>query len=197
MLVVVSGLTATGKTALLHRLASDGGQVLDLEALAGHHGSAFGNLSGSPQPTHTAFQAAVTRALAGADAHRPLWVEDEGDYLGAVGLPAPLIAAMRVAPCVEVVASVEVRIDRILSAYGRHPIDAWQRAVDRIAPRLGESRTALVRTALRAGDRAAAVPVLLDYYDDGYRHRARALNRRTLTTIRVHRVRGSAGQLSA
>ena len=44
--LVVSGRTRSGKTRVLRALAARNHQVLDLEALAAHHGSAFGDLKG-------------------------------------------------------------------------------------------------------------------------------------------------------
>jgi tRNA 2-selenouridine synthase len=183
MIVVLTGLAGAGKTELLRRLAARGEAVLDLEALAGHRGSAFGNLGGTPQPRHRAFQDAVRRVLAAAPPDRPLWTEDEGDYIGSVGLPPELVAAMRVAPCVEVATALDARVARILDGYGTQPIAAWRGAVARVAPRLGAGRAGRVRAALAAQDLEAAVRVLLDYYDTGYLHRSRTLGRRVLATV--------------
>nr|HPK39887.1 hypothetical protein [Bacteroidales bacterium] len=43
-LKVLGGLTGSGKTERLREMAGAGEQVIDLEGLAGHKGSAFGNL---------------------------------------------------------------------------------------------------------------------------------------------------------
>ncbi|MBD7983279.1 tRNA 2-selenouridine(34) synthase MnmH [Sporosarcina sp. Sa2YVA2] len=43
-LIVLNGYTGSGKTVLLHRLAKDGYPILDLENLAGHRGSIFGQI---------------------------------------------------------------------------------------------------------------------------------------------------------
>ena len=47
---IVAGATGAGKTEVLTQLAEMGEQVLDLEHLANHRGSAFGGLGLPPQP---------------------------------------------------------------------------------------------------------------------------------------------------
>ena len=54
-LVVVCGATGSAKTRVLHALAEQGQQTLDLEGLACHKGSLLGGLPDVPQPSQTAF----------------------------------------------------------------------------------------------------------------------------------------------
>jgi tRNA 2-selenouridine synthase len=61
--VVLDGPTGAGKTAILHRLAARGVQVLDLEALAEHRGSLLGALPGRAQPSQKLFESRVLAAL--------------------------------------------------------------------------------------------------------------------------------------
>ena len=48
--LVLSGMTGSGKTEVLHELAALGAQVVDLEGLAFHRGSAFGGIGIGVQP---------------------------------------------------------------------------------------------------------------------------------------------------
>ena len=48
---ILGGCTGANKTGLLHQLEKNGAHVIDLEGLAGHKGSAFGNLDLEPQPS--------------------------------------------------------------------------------------------------------------------------------------------------
>ena len=53
--VVVGGMTGSAKTEVLHALRHQEAQVLDLERLAKHFGSAFGNLEAHAQPSTEQF----------------------------------------------------------------------------------------------------------------------------------------------
>src|SRR5690606_18688632 len=62
-LVVVVGATGSAKTRVLHALAAQGHQTLDLEGLARHKGSLLGALPGEDQPSQTAFETAIAAVL--------------------------------------------------------------------------------------------------------------------------------------
>jgi len=170
-LVVLTGLTGAGKTALLHALGAAGCQTLDLEGLANHRGSAFGGLGCGPQPGHRAFGEAVREACAAAGRDRVLWVEDEGPFIGSVGVPAPLAAAMARAPTVEVRASRPERVDRVAREYGGAATDELLAALDRLRRRLGAARADRAAGLIADGRIRDAVDALLPYYDTAYRRR--------------------------
>lgn len=170
MLIVLRGLTGSGKTELLRALAGSGEQTIDLESLARHRGSAFGNLADAVQPSHAAFQAAVRDAMAGLDWQRRVWVEQKGEHIGSAGVPRELLAKMRNGRSIEVTDSIDNRMQRILTDYGDHPAQRWAEAVRRIRNRLGATRTKRALAALDRGDLEHALRMLLDYYDEGYCH---------------------------
>jgi tRNA 2-selenouridine synthase len=172
-LVVLAGLAGVGKTELLGELASAGEQVLDLERLASHRGSAFGAIGLGPQPSHAAFERAVRGELAAADPARRLWVEDEGPFIGRVGVPRELIARMETAPYIELCASFEARTARLVRTYGGAPTAELEAAIARSVDRLGPDAADAALAHLRSGELAAAVRVLLPAYDAAYEHRMR------------------------
>lgn len=172
-LVVVRGLSGSGKTDVLHALAARGEQVLDLEALAVHRGSAFGRIGlAAPPPPRRAFAAAVAAVVAGADPARALWTEEEGDFLGRASVPGWLTAAAATAVAVDLRAPRPARVARIAAAYAdARPADLLA-ALTRCAPRLGAGVAAAAGARIEAGDYAGAVAILLPAYDRAYRHRA-------------------------
>ena len=88
---VLAGRTGSGKTRLLQALATEGAQVLDLEALACHRGSILGGLPGQPQPTQKAFDNRLWQALRALDDSQPVFVESESKKIGRLQLPDALI----------------------------------------------------------------------------------------------------------
>lgn len=170
-LVVLRGPTGVGKTDVLRALAGAGAQVLDLEALAGHRGSAFGGLGLPPQPSHAAFQARLAAACAALDPARAAVCEDEAAYLGSVGVPLALQALLRDAPWIELSAPIAARIARTRALHADVPDDALVAAADRLGRRLGADAVRAVQAHIRAGDRDAAISALLLYYDRAYAHR--------------------------
>ena len=182
-LVVLAGLAGAGKTELLHALADDGEQVLDLEGLASHRGSAFGGLGLPPQPPHRAFEATVRERIAAADPGRPLWTEDEGAFIGRVGLPRELQEALARAPVVEVQAPFEARVRRLAHTYAGVPPARLEAAIRRSVDRVGADAAAAAVTCVGAGDVAGAVRILLPAYDAAYRHRWARRRRRMLGTV--------------
>ncbi len=53
---ILGGYTGSGKTYVLHELENKGEKIIDLEYLAGHKGSAFGNIGFKPQPSQEMFE---------------------------------------------------------------------------------------------------------------------------------------------
>jgi tRNA 2-selenouridine synthase len=61
---ILGGYTGSGKTEVLKALAKKSECVIDLEGLAGHKGSAFGNMGLPAQPSQEMFENKLAQALA-------------------------------------------------------------------------------------------------------------------------------------
>ncbi|WP_031554548.1 tRNA 2-selenouridine(34) synthase MnmH [Parvularcula oceani] len=106
--LLLDGDTGTAKTAILHRLAARGVQVLDLEGLAAHRGSLFGGLAG-PQPDQKAFETALAGEIVRLSPDRPVVVEAESSRIGERNVPPSLWNAMKAAPRLQVTAPLAAR----------------------------------------------------------------------------------------
>lgn len=183
-LIVLGGLAGSGKTELLQELGVAGEQVLDLEALARHRGSAFGAIGMPPQPSHEAFARLVTEQVDRADPSRPLWVEDEGPFIGSVGVPPGLQDAIGRAPVVSLDVPFDVRVARLARTYGDADPDALLTALVRSRRRLGAERASEAAACVRRGDVHAAVACVLPWFDAAYLRRTPAYGERpVLATI--------------
>jgi tRNA 2-selenouridine synthase len=181
---VLCGPAGTGKTELLRALQARGAQVLDLEFLARHRGSAFGTQKESqPSPDH--FRRSLARTLAGADPHRVLWLEHETAYLGRVWLPDDLQRHMSEADGVLLSVSRERRVARLLAEYGTLSAATLLDGVARLAPRLGAARAEELRVLIETTQLARTAALLLDYYDALYAHQLSRRAGRVVTTINV------------
>jgi tRNA 2-selenouridine synthase len=116
-LQVVCGATGSAKTRVLHALAAQGAQVLDLEGLACHKGSLLGGLPGQEQPSQKAFETRMAAVLEGFDLNQPVFIEAESRKIGRLALPTTLIERMRASPCLEISAPLEARLDFLLGDY--------------------------------------------------------------------------------
>ena len=174
---VVSGLTGAGKTLQLGHLVADGHQVLDLEALANHRGSAFGGIGLGGQPTNEQFENRLCHRLAGLSWEHPIWVEDESRKIGQVILPVEFYDQLKSAPAVFLDVPLEGRVQVILDEYGDLDRSAMQTAIERITKRLGGQNANAALELLTAGDMAGSVRVLLEYYDRTYLTGKSRLNR--------------------
>ena len=117
LLRVLCGPTGSAKTRLLIELAAQGAQVIDLEGLAGHKGSALGAVPGVAQPTQKAFETQLAQVLVGLDLAQPVFIEAESRKIGKIALPTPLLARLRESPCIEINASPEARLAYLLRDY--------------------------------------------------------------------------------
>jgi len=114
---VICGATGSGKTRLLTALAQNGEQTLDLEALAAHRGSVFGDLPGLEQPTQRWFETCLINRMEGFSPEKTIYIEAESRNIGKRTLSNALLDAMRAAPCLEIQAPLEARLTSLLRDY--------------------------------------------------------------------------------
>ena len=167
---VVSGFTGSGKTDVLHAMVDHGATVIDLEALAHHKGSVFGDLGEEPQPTQEQFENNLLLAWRATDPTRPVWVEDESRTIGRCHIPAAIWAEMRAGRRHEIILPAAVRITRLRDTYTHSPADLLVARVEAIRKRLGGDRADLAIQAIRDGDMDSACTIALAYYDRTYRN---------------------------
>jgi len=111
--ITLSGLTGTGKTKFILQTT----KYIDLEGLANHKGSVFGN-NLSPQPTPINFENTLSIALLrNRDLAGMCLIEDEGNRVGKLAIPLSLVDAMKTSPILVLTESLEYRIKIIYEDY--------------------------------------------------------------------------------
>ena len=114
---VICGPTGSGKTRLLHALAAQDAQVLDLEALAAHRSSVLGHIPGTAQPSQKRFDSLIWKTLRQFDPAQVVYVESESKKVGNLRVPDSLMETMRKSPCMDLRLSDSERVALLLEDY--------------------------------------------------------------------------------
>jgi tRNA 2-selenouridine synthase len=173
---MVGGRTGVGKTRALLALRAKGEQIIDLEGLANHAGSAFGWVGRAPQPTSEHYSNLVVCEWHFMDPSKWVFIEDEGPHVGRCSVDPKLFERMRSAPLVlRMVASRELRLQTLVDDYATSELTSdpeWlptmRESIEKLVKRLGGDRVAVIRDKLEIGDFSAVAEGLLEYYDGLY-----------------------------
>jgi tRNA 2-selenouridine synthase len=213
-LFVLAGPTGSGKTEIIQQWPHS----IDLEGLAEHRGSVFGETA-QPQPAQIDWEHALIlqwlrrRAISSA----PVLIEDESRLIGRIFVPEPLQQRLRSGPQLKLLSTLTERIERLRQEFvlpliarhlANHPQQGWaqaehelQQSLQRIRKRLGgvchDQLQQWVPKALQQvrqhQDYAAFntfIQILLQsYYDPMYDYQMQRQDRPTLFT-------GNAQELS-
>ncbi|MFT6865485.1 MAG: tRNA 2-selenouridine synthase [Cyclobacteriaceae bacterium] len=167
-LIVLTGYTGSLKTEVLHVLTDQGEQVVDLEGLACHQGSAFGRQLSQLQPTSEQFQNQLYEAFRAMDLNRRIWVEDESMSIGAVNLVSELYLQKNAAPCVFLDVPQDMRLQNLIKNYSNMSKELLIEATIRIQKKLGQNETAQAIEFINGDEALEAAKIILKYYDKRY-----------------------------
>ena len=167
-IIVLGGKTGSGKTEILKELKRHGQQVLDLEALANHKGSAFGFIGQEEQPTNEQFENDIFDNWNRFDFSRYIWIEDESQSIGKVQIPASLFLKMREAIVFQLDKNKDLRIKRLIGEYSNCDSLHLKTAIEKISKRLGGLRTKKCFDAIEKQDYHNVADMSLEYYDKAY-----------------------------
>ncbi len=179
-LIVLGGKTGSGKTEILKKLKDKGEQVLDLELIAHHKGSAFGALGEESQNRNEQFENELVFNIAKLDPATLIWVEDESRSIGINSLPAGLFNQICIAPLVYLDAEKNFRISRLIDDYSSYRTSELEDCIKKISRRLGGLNTKIAIEALKNKDFEKVVDTVLVYYDKTYNY---GLDKREPETI--------------
>lgn len=165
-LIVIHGLTGTGKTRIIERLPD----AIDLELFANHRSSLFGGLD-RVSATQRQFESSLAHVVETLGAS-PYFIEGESRKIGPVFIPKPLAQAMKDGVLVRVSCSLETRVERIIADYpisDREVMGKMENIILSLSRNLGRERVEAMCELLKNNDLKPLVRnLLVDYYDVRY-----------------------------
>ena len=167
-IIILGGLTGSSKTQIIDHLKSLDQQVVDLEGLANHKGSAFGALGQLPQPSTEQFANILYDKWKKINPDIPVWLEDESKNIGTVFLPDTFYENMQKAPAIILMMDAKTRLPRLIREYSGFPKEELIASVLKISRRLGGDNTKEAISAIEAEDFQKAIEITLTYYDKTY-----------------------------
>ena len=191
--LIIGGRTGSGKTILLQKLSNS----IDLEGLANHRGSSFGNFI-SAQPAQIDFEDALGFALIkhAEQKHQHLIIEDESRNIGKINIPKPLYDNFRKGKLILLHTPMKERVEITFHEYVTEALKSYKisygdaseqmwfndanKGLERIKKRLGLERYIMITTAFTEAfleqERTAKLEqhkewiemLLKEYYDPMY-----------------------------
>lgn len=157
------GNTGCGKTELLELLP----HKLNLEKMANHLGSSFGDILGV-QPTQKAFEAELFHVL--NDLKDFVFIESESRKIGEIILPLKLYESMQKAVKIHCFCSLENRIKRIQKIYQEKmtPLK-FQECLAKISPYISVNFRQDLLKSYEKEEWQRLIILLLKYYDKTYK----------------------------
>ncbi|MDD2365858.1 MAG: tRNA 2-selenouridine(34) synthase MnmH [Desulfuromonadaceae bacterium] len=169
-MIIMHGMTGTGKTVFINSLSSDKWSTIDLEGLANHRGSAFGALGLSQYFTQKHFETLLWDSFRKLKGDRPIVLEGESQRIGKYYLPGSLYQKMGVSYRVWCYATVETRIKRLVAEYAfpEYQNDMLS-SLERIKKKLSGSRYNVLKNSILSWNVEAIARGLVEgYYDRIY-----------------------------
>jgi tRNA 2-selenouridine synthase len=167
-MTVLGGHTGSGKTKILHQLKENNFQVIDLEGIANHKGSAYGGLGMKPQPTQEQFENNLAMELFCVDSKKTIWLEAESIMIGKNQIPTVFFEQMKQARFINLTVDKEQRIKNIIEEYSGFEIDLLIESTKKIEKKLGGLALKNSIEALCNKDFHQWINYLLVYYDKAY-----------------------------
>ncbi len=184
-IIILGGMTGSSKTHILGRIKNLGNQVIDLEDIANHKGSAFGALGQLPQPSSEHFANLLFEKWNKYESDLPVWLEDESRNIGTVFMPDNFYNNIQVSPTIVLVIDREIRLPRLLEEYSEFPPDLLKESILKIRKRLGGDNTADALKAVDSGDIAKAIDISLKYYDEAYMYGISKKNQEKIVFVKT------------
>ena len=164
--VVLYGMTGCGKTKMLKKFKNS----LDLEGLAQHRSSLFGDIGLKPR-SQKMFEALLFKRLSELKEHDYIITEGESRKIGQVIIPEAIYTEMQKGINVKVEASMEQRVKNLMECYSNKEDDKIIEKIKMLSKSLGNKRTGEMLELFEKKRFEEVAKILLEeYYDPLYSH---------------------------
>ncbi|MGC9341389.1 MAG: tRNA 2-selenouridine(34) synthase MnmH [Bacteroidales bacterium] len=167
---VVGGMTGSGKTEILKEMRRRGHQVIDLEHIAHHKGSAFGSLGEEHQPTNEQFENDLLFEFLKLDIQKPIWIEDESRSIGRIFIPTELFEQMRATNLYLLHVPLEKRVENLVKIYSEYENSKLGECITKIGRRIGGQHLNEALKQLEDQNYPEVARIALKYYDKTYHY---------------------------
>ena len=166
--IILGGKTGSGKTLILKELEKKGEQIIDLEALANHKGSAFGWIGEESQPSSEQFDNNLFDVFRTLNPQKRVWIENESRSIGAVFIQQGFWNQMRQAPLIHIEVSFDARVNHLVEGYTQTSQADLVASFEKIKKKLGYNHAKSAIECVQKGEYAEAAAMGLKYYDKAY-----------------------------
>ncbi len=166
-MIVIYGLTGSGKTEMLQKLENS----LDLEGLAQHRGSIFGDVGLKPR-SQKMFESLLLKRIFELQKEDYIFIEGESRKIGSVLIPLNIWEHMQKAKKVKLLSVLSDRVDRIYKEYCNNlDLDLIKKKLGQIEKFLGKKKVEEYSLMLDNGFvKEVLEKILVEYYDNLYKH---------------------------
>lgn len=184
-IIVLCGSTGVGKTSLLQLLADKNIPIIDLEKLANHRGSVFGQVGLGKSTTAQFFDASILTELIRLNTQPYIIVECESKRIGNVYLPECLYQAMQTGIQILLTTDIETRISRLIAEYmdlNKTNTNEIISSLTALSKRFSTNKMNKLLSDFDSGEiRNVVRTLLVDYYDPLYGYEKLDKNNYNLT----------------
>lgn len=185
---ILGGMTGSGKSEILREIGQLGVQVIDLEKLANHKGSAFGGIGQGNQPTTEQFENDLYSQIRKFNLEKTIWLEDESKTIGSVHIPDEIFNKMREAPVVQIEVPLNERIKRLVHDYAEFPKQELIYSLEKIKKRFGNQNFQPAYEAILSESFESAAALILEYYDKTYLYGLSKRNPESITQVSLESI---------
>lgn len=165
-LIVLYGLTGSGKTKLLKQFKNS----LDLEGLAQHRSSMFGDIGLNPR-SQKMFESSLLKRLEELRDEKYIITEGESRKIGNVIIPESIFKEMQSGIKVKVETSMDERVKNLVECYSNKEDHKIREKIKMLSRRIGNKKTEQMLELFDNKKFGEVARMLLEeYYDPLYAH---------------------------